>query len=222
MRPCPRTRARAGFTLLEAILAVGLFSMLVGGFLFSVERMSRASDAVDVSYTLAVDGFDAVRSIVDQVSRTGYRQFDGSDMPVFSEDGEPGEDHLAFAHEPPSSGEEVRDLVYRLPQDADADGWPDVDGNGEAVWDPVEYGLLCLTLADGTDALVLRRSDGTTRVLARDVARVVFETPAQTGFTIPLDSLRFTLTLRRPGSDGRQLEFEAQRVVRLRNGGFAP
>jgi hypothetical protein len=196
--------------------------MLLGGFLVSVDRMTRASDATEVQYALAVDGLDAVRSICTEVGRSGYLDFGGTAMPVFFEDGEPGEDFPAFAHPAPSSGEAIRDLAYRLPQDGDGDGWPDLDGNGDAVWDPTDYGLLCLPLDDGADGLVRRTDDGTTTVLARDVARVVFESPAQTGFAIPLDSLRFTLTMRRTGSDGRSYEYEAQRVVRLRNGGLAP
>lgn len=217
-----RTSARAGFTLAEAVLALTVFSALLGGFLLSVDRASKACDAAEMSHELALDAFDAVRSITRELSRTGYRELDGSPVPVLFEDGHPGADHPAFAHEPPGSGEEVREILYRLPLDSDGDGWPDVDANGEAVWDATWYGLLCLRLSDGTDALVRRADDGTTTVLARDVARLVFETPGETEFAIPPDALRFTLTLRRRGPDGREYEYETQRVVRLRNGGLSP
>ena len=217
-----RTRAGAGFTLVEAALALTAFVALLAGFLFSVERMSNAYGEGEVSHALAIEAFDAARSITQEISRAGFRDQHGERMPVLFADGDPGVDHPAFAHEPPGSGEAVREILYRLPRDGDGDGWPDVDANGEAVWESAWHGLLCLPLEDGTDALVRRAEDGTTVVLARNVARLVFETPAETGFAIPLDSLRFTLTLRRADADGRACEFEVQRVVRLRNGGLAP
>ncbi len=215
-------RARRGFTLVEALLAVTIFSMLLGGFLLSVDRMSRSSDAAEVEYALAADALDAVRSVVTEVARAGYVSLDGVQLPIFFDDGDAGDDYPAFDHAPPASGMAVREVLYRLPADADDDGWPDVDAAGEAEWDPVERAIQCMPLDDGTDGLVLRTADGTTTVLARDVARVLFETPAQTAFAIPLDSLRFTLTLRRQAPDGSTHDYEVQRVVRLRNGGMAP
>lgn len=215
-------RRRAGFTILEAVIAVALFSMLLGGFLLSVDRMGRAQDSSDVRYTLAVDALDAVRSITTEVRRTGYVTLAGDQMPVFFDDGAPGAAYAAFAHGALQSGESVREIVYRIPEDADADGWPDLDAGDEVVWEAVDRAIVCASLGDGTDALTLSTSDGGRTILARDVASIVFETPAQTGFDIPLDALRFTLRLRRSAADGTAYEFESQRVVRLRNGGFAP
>ena len=221
-KPTSRNQARAGFTVLESLIAIVIFTTLLGGFLFSVNRMSSFSDATEIEYSLAASGLETVRLISEELGRAGYATVDGEEMPVFVENGEVQGTFEGFAHEPAHSGEFSRDIIYALPLDADGDGWPDLDADGDPVWDPTTYAIQCAPLGDGSDAILQRSSDGDSTIYSLGAASIVFEDPAQAGFEIPLDSVRFTVTLRGTAPDGSEHEYQAQRVVHLTNGDLAP
>jgi len=133
----------------------------------------------------------------------------------------------------------------RPDRDADRDGVPELDGNGDGLatddaddvdglWDPDandidpesavvwsrrEISYVVSTDPDGRDSLY-RRVDGLAagaRRVARGVLALRFDTPASSGFTLPLDTVQVHLELvdaDRLGVDHVQ-QFET--LVRLRN-----
>ncbi|MEL6429347.1 MAG: prepilin-type N-terminal cleavage/methylation domain-containing protein [Planctomycetota bacterium] len=128
--------------------------------------------------------------------------------------------------------------------DADADGVPELDGNGDGVptddpadtgglwnpsiaavhpttrlvWDTGAVGYQLVAGADGRSELV--RFSGTTGardVVARGVDRVQFDTPASSGFQIPLGSVRVRVFLRATSAVGHVYRSRSEAIVRLRN-----
>ena len=125
-------------------------------------------------------------------------------------------------------------------------GWPEFDGNGDGRatedpedyvgidWDPLantidpdsgvvwshqEISYVTVTHPDGINYLE-RRIDtvqnGATRV-ARDIELVQFDTWASSGFTIPMNTIRVRIFLRRRTEQGALFTHEVEAVVKLRN-----
>ncbi|MCA9001329.1 MAG: hypothetical protein KDB61_05365 [Planctomycetes bacterium] len=114
-----------------------------------------------------------------------------------------------------------RDGVFSE-QDADLGGWDAdsnrIDPNTGLVWSTAK---VCYAVLDGPDGRTYleRRVGGLLdRRVAKDVERLLIETPAETGFQIPTNSLRVSLYLRRKDSDGVTYKHFAQWVVTLQNG----
>ncbi len=127
--------------------------------------------------------------------------------------------------------------------DVDLDGFPELDGNGDGVysddvedlvgwdatnfqidgdtglvWDLAEYSYQVRTGPDGRNYLEKRRAGVLVKHVAKDVERLFVETPAQTGFVIPTNALRFSLFLRKQDTDGVTYRHSVQWVSSLRNG----
>jgi hypothetical protein len=114
-----------------------------------------------------------------------------------------------------------REIVFLQPQDGGggvaSDGVPDVDNNGQLVWDGDEFSYVLQTV-DGINVLERRTNGQAPVVVARNVERVLFETAAQTDITIPTDSVRVRLFLRDTDQKRAIRQYTAEAVVRLRNG----
>jgi hypothetical protein len=131
----------------------------------------------------------------------------------------------------------------RPDMDLDLNGTPELDGNRDGVlsengadtgaWDPALYtvdpttGLVWdlaavrYAVVDGPDGRTyLERWVGGAldRRVAKDVERLLVETPLETGFQIPTNALRVSLFLRRTDADGVTYRHSAQWVVNLQNG----
>lgn len=210
-----RTR-KAGFYLIDCTRALSLVSVVLGGFLVSLERMATVP-ASDVRDILVAEGEAAAREIARELARSGHVTV----APALLDAGRTSGPLAPFAHTTPHSGEAMPGLAYLLPQDADADGWPDLSASGEVVWSPVPRAFLCVPLADGREALVRRVLDDET-ILAHDVVRLVFEDFAHGDEGLPRNVVRFRITLRRVGPDGILHEVETERVVQLENGAPLP
>ncbi len=220
-----RTGGRAGFTVIEAALSITIFSMLLGGFLFSVSRLQSVADTRAVQYKLATEALEVVNSIATDLRRSGYTTEGGLDYPLIYSVGETPNGFEAFEHgeihEITADTAASNELVFLLPDDADDDGWPDVAGAG-VLWSPTTVAYILVPNPDGTNSLIRRDSNGNQLTLSRSVTSLTFETPADTGFTIPLDTMRVRVQIAKDGMDGRVYSTESQVVVSLLNGWLAP
>ena len=133
----------------------------------------------------------------------------------------------------------------RPDRDGDRDGVPELDGNGDGLatdeaddvdglWDPLahdidpttgvvwsqrEVSYVVSTDPDGRDALY-RRIDGLpegARRVARGVVALRIDTPASSGFTLPLDTVQVHLELRDADRLGAEHVQQFETLVRLRN-----
>lgn len=212
--------ARAGFTLLEAILSVTFFGALMGAFVMALQSTNAASEQVRSQSRLIQEGLEVLDSVRTRLTRSGW----SVDYPAIYDGNEVGIDYPDYAHGVPEdrNGETVPscDLVYLLPADDDDNDWPDVE-DGVTQWE-AEPRLFCLVPNDqGTNDFVAWEPDGTRRTLARHVESVTFSNPAMTGYTIPLDCVHLAVTLR-SGEGGEASEERFTSIIRLANGGLAP
>lgn len=215
---------RAGFTIVEVAVTVLLFTTLMSSFVISVNRLGQEHNSNTVEYELARDALEGMRTITTELSRAGFVSQGGVDYPAVIRANN-YTDFPTFAHAAPHlvhGAQQSTQLVYVLPADADSDGWPELVTNSEPSWGATEFGYVLEPEADGTNTLRLRGSDGSNRVILRDVARVSFETPQDTGFAIPLNAVRVRLEFARTTPEGTVLRRQVEEVVRLRNGGLAP
>lgn len=216
--------ARAGFTIVEVAVTVLLFTTLMSSFVISVNRLGQEHNSNTVQYELARDALEGMRSITSELSRAGFVEEAGIQYPSVIRANNYAE-FPTFKHDAPHlvhGAQQSTQLVYVLPEDADSDGWPELVSNSDPSWGATEFGYVLEPEDDGTNTLRLRGSDGSNRVILRDVARITFESPADTGFAIPLNAVRVRLELARTTPEGTVLRRQVEEVVRLRNGGLAP
>lgn len=245
-----RWAAKGGFTLLEAALSIGLLSGLLYVFFQSLagfERLGRHSEAL---HAAAADAARAMGTIRRDLERSGHLSVGGQAYPVAFAPGEPPAGLAGFDHAAPNliSGlsktspvnplpapqggtglpgfapeqlPESRELVYILPADADGNGWPDLD-QGEPVWGGQRLALLLVPEGNGSNRLVRRTEAGAETVLAHGVRALRVDLPVDTGYSIPLDSVRVWLQLVRESERGGVQLFNRVDVIQLRNGGLAP
>lgn len=130
--------------------------------------------------------------------------------------------------------------------DMNGNGWPEFDGDKDGTasesdedyagidWDPAEHTIedgtgvvwthsevsyVTVTHPDGINYLERRTDaglDGTRRV-ARDVELVQFDTWESSGYTIPINSVRVRIFLRRRTLEGALFSHRVEAVVKMRN-----
>lgn len=215
-----RRGARAGFTLLEAVLSVTFFGALMGAFVMALKSTNTARERVHSQSRLIQEGLEVLDSVRARLTRSGW----SDDYPAIYDGNEVGIDYPDYEHGVPEDREgnvvQACDLVYVMPADDDGDGWPDVV-DGVTQWEAATR-LFCLEPNDrGTNDFVVRDADGTRRTVARNVETATFSSPAMTGYAIPLDCVHLALTLR-SGAGGSASEERFTSVFRLANGGLAP
>lgn len=130
--------------------------------------------------------------------------------------------------------------------DMDGNGWPEFDGDGNGrmsesaadyegiEWDPAKYTInpatgvvwshqeisfVTVTHPDGINYLERRLGAGEfgSRRVARDIELVQFDTWKSSGYSIPMNSVRVRVFLRRRTDEGTLFRHRVEAVVRLRN-----
>jgi prepilin-type N-terminal cleavage/methylation domain-containing protein len=192
---------RRGFTLIELVIVVTVLAVLAKMLVTTSESMSRMTATGTIEGVLQGEGEEALRSIVDDLRRSGFVTVDDKVYPHVFDDGAPTDpDFLGHAHvaapvtaraNDPDFGPQ-RSIVFVVPSDldgndrpeldADLDGWPELDGDGDGlvtddpatgglVWSHAEISYVVVVLVDGSR--VLQRRIGNDPATARVVARHV-------------------------------------------------
>ena len=226
----------AGFTALEAMIAITFLGALMVGFLQAFSGFQALEQRSEAAYNAAVEANDAMKTLRHDLTRSGFVLVNGMDFPATYPAGEPPIGLESFGHPEPNpmlaaDGEEAeledganaeiqQEVAVVLPLDADGDNWPDLDAAGLPIWDPDVIGYQLVPLPDGTNDLVRVRESGSIVTLAHRVSTFLVESPADTGFAIPLDCLRIRLAVQRLAENGDVHVHEVQELVRLPNGGL--
>jgi len=212
---------RAGFGLLELLIAVAILAVFLGSLALSSGQMLRMGAASDVDSQMQELSATTLSTILDDLRLTGAH----APFPYLYVDGAAEEPFLAHVHAPaveharpdePDFGPN-REIVLRHPADDDDDGVPDCDADGALLWSPNEIGYALVTGADGVNVLERRVGGRTQRVVARHVERVVFDDILSSGLELPLDTIRVRVWFRLPDGRGGELRQRAEASVRLRN-----
>ncbi len=220
-----RTSARGGFTLLEATFATALMMLVFTGLASAIRSMQNLAHTAKERGAIQTDGQDALVEILRDLRRSGIVMSGGIRYPVVFDGGDAGPAHPDHSHQPATKngapGDEDagpdRSILFLLPLDADGDRRPDVDANGELLWDWTVFSYVLVTGPDGINRLE-RRSDGSApRVVARFIERIVFDDAGSSGFEIPLGSVRVRLLFRKVDASGQVQRFTTEAIVTLRN-----
>jgi hypothetical protein len=221
----PRRR-RAGFTILELSITSLLLVIVLGALAWAMEGMRGLVISGTERSSLQTEGQVALREIMIELQRSGRLTLDGLQFPVVFEGGDPGPDFPAHVHAPavdhavagdPDFGLD-RELIFRLPRDADGDRRPDIDENGGVIWAAEEFSFVAVTRADGLNYLERRTDGANPEIVARFVERVVFDDAPSSGYQIPLGSIRIRLFLRKLDGTGTLRRYFTEAIVAMRNG----
>jgi prepilin-type N-terminal cleavage/methylation domain-containing protein len=237
MRPARSPAARSGFTLLEMLIAATILLILAGSLTASLANMRGVTSAGDVESRLQEAGERILKSILTDMKRSGFVQVGPNDYPFLFNEGNANQDwqgipiagyavnghaapvHAAVAGDPDFGV--TREIVFVLPQDADADQVPDIDAAGDMVWSAQELSYVLVTRPDGINYLERRTNGANGRVIGMFVERLAFDHNASTLVTpdpVPLGAVRVQVFMRQADQDGLVHRYTAGATVRMRNG----
>lgn len=213
MKRAKRSAREGGFSMLELLISVSLFSLIASAFVVATQRTSDVSNTQAAVFDIESELFDVQEALRRELRRSGYTLLGGVNYPRVLPAGEvPDHEHTAV----PDS----RELLYLTPRDEDQNDWPDLDDNNRVLWEADARALLIRPLEPPFHELCLVQGDGTTRILSRRLLSIDFQTAVESGYAIPLRALRYELRLGRLDRERRLIERGAEGVVVLENGGF--
>lgn len=183
-------RRSSGHTLVEITITFGLFMGLIGVFSSSLATSVQQED-------LQRDTAEAHRRLdkaTDRVRRELERSVWSGAYPQIVDAA------TLVAHHPDIAGALVGTatdatdsnvLLYLETDDVDGDEWPDQGVEGELLLNANPSAFVLVQDGDGALTLMHVDADRDQRRIARGLTDARFDDAAGTGFTIPLDAIRF-------------------------------
>lgn len=216
-RPCRgvRRHGRAdGFTLVEAVLAAALFSLLLVAFSQAVQGAQREDDTMAAVGSTTLRVHDALLEVADGVRNSAFTS-DGA-YPQVLTPAELTADgwNTGTPHPSEASDETNRGIVFLLPADADDDGRPDVNEVGEAVWDAVEFAYVLAPDPSGRNRIERWVAGAFDEVVARRVETLTIDSNATAPTEVPLGCLRIRIVVG-GSSDGHDFSRRGELTVRI-------
>lgn len=159
---------RAGVSLVEVVVVASILTVLTKALIESATSMSQVTSSGNTQALLQEQGQEALRAIIADLSRSGFKDVNGKTFPHVFDDAEAFDpDFAAHTHALPNqeaaAGDPdfgpLREIVLTMPADLDGDGRPDLDldfdgtpeldGNGDGnrtddagdvggLWDPAQ------------------------------------------------------------------------------------
>jgi prepilin-type N-terminal cleavage/methylation domain-containing protein len=221
-----RGSARSGFTLPELMMSAVILLLVVGCLTQALRSMSGSATYTSVDSELQAQAERALRAIIASLKPSGFATVGGNSFPYLFQDGNALGAYAASAHAAPTHTAQAGDadfgpdqeIVFVAPADADNDGRPDLDANGQMIWSANQHSYVVVTRPDGVNVLQQRTDGGSIRNIATHVERVRFDDNASSLFEVPLRAIRVRLWLRERDEKGTLHHYFTEAVVKLRNG----
>lgn len=223
-----RIEARSGFTLLEAMISLAILGIMGVAFTSSMRSMANLTHAGNARSNVQREGARALEIVLDDLRRSAFIQQSGLEYPHLFENGDATGDFEIHKHAVPPgeadashydyNGGVTREIVLVLPEDADQDRVPDLDGSGQLLWSPDEVSYVLNLDANGRRVLERRINAGNPEAIAAGVERVVFDDGESSGFVVPPNAIRVRIFFRVVDEAGRKLRYFVEGMARLRNG----
>ena len=217
----PSISGRSGLTIFELSVSMVVYVAFAGTLLLIVLGSQRAEESVEDRLIVAREAMRAMDALRLDAQRSGWTTVGGDTWPMIDDAAVNPTDWAAFDHAAPAvqaGADASRPCYFRVLEDADDNGWPDLAG-GQTSWANQAVAWMIVPGNDGRNSLVRRLSDGRERTFSERARSIVFEDPADTGYTIPLDAIRVTLEFELDDSDDT---YRVEETIALRNGGMAP
>ena len=191
---------RRSFTIVEAMIAVGISVILLGAVTMSVTQMQRMFDTTDITSDLQTMSRLTLRRLAGDL-----RRGDARDQLT------PQAHQISITQNSPVANTDI--LTFRLPRDTSPiDGEPDIDANGNVIWDSTDI----IIRVNAAERRLLREYAGVATTLVSNVERINFVDYTIDG-SISLDNLKIILELSKTAPSGRTITVESTMIVDLRN-----
>lgn len=230
----PRFGAQSGLTLLETSIGMLVLTLMLGSILESMSSMQNMTNQGSAETDLQHSVERAMNRITEDLRTSGFVTLDdGRSFPALIEDGAtPAGYDQEHSHpvavknvpgEDPAFGFD-RGLIFVRYADANNDDVPDIHWLAQPKpvvrWEETEtISYSVRTEADGRNALFRTVAGQDSRIVARDVERVVFDTTDTAGpLEVPLGVVRVRLWFYSVNGKGFETRSQAEALVRLRNG----
>lgn len=222
-----RRSRHGGFSLVEALVTSFIFiSLLVAVY----SALGDATSFYDVQGTLIkmqMDGRRALDKMASELRMAGrfpnaapgepgypYVFTNGAATGAFADESHtPAQSHLPAGN--PASGD-IREIVFKIPQDVDGDGLLTVAGTGKIEWSADDISYVIESDAAGINTLERRQAGVVTDILARYVERITFDT-IDTDSTVDINEVVITLYMARQTPGGQWLQTNLSSCVTMRN-----
>ena len=216
-----RTIRRGGFTIIELAISLTVLGMFTGMLMHSLQRMQGLANASSARSQILDSGEKALKQISVDLKRSGFVSPFGPLNPLILPNGTLPAPHT---HPPAQSLAQPgdldfgpnREIIFLQPADADGNGIPDLDANGNLIWDVREFSYVVITGADGVNYLERRIDGAQPRMLARNVERIDFEHNTLSG-AVPIGCVRVRIFYRKVDQNGTMQMHSAESLIRLRN-----
>jgi len=219
-------RAEKGHSLLETMCVVGILALVTLALLTLFSTSNSLFRAGNVSADVEEQGRIALMNIADEIKEAGFftDPDSGESYPYIFPEGQPESPFWEYYHTPAQHQAEpgtpaygpTREIVFRMAEDLDGDGYKTASDTGEIEWGPDEIAYVLVTGPDGVNQVERRVNNGPGQIIARYVERLCFD-DINTDATVPYGQIKVTLHMRKTTSDGRVVKASYSTLVRMRN-----
>lgn len=181
----------SGFSLIEALVVSVILLILIGLLTASGMGVFSIFETSDISVMLQADARSAMNRMILDLVKTSSGQ-------------------VSITQDAPFLGSDT--ITYYLPTDANGDGIPDLDNQGNIIWgDAIMFRL------DPAVTDMLRRETGASvETLASNVKKINF-IDHNINSSLYLDELNIFLELEKTTSKGRTYNTAVTSIVNMRN-----
>jgi hypothetical protein len=218
-------RKNQGYSILEMTVSMAILVIVLAG---SFGALSASRSIFQTGVTLS-SLQDQARKALDQISRevrqSGTVMNDPySPYPYLFVDGN-AEGYYAHHWHPPtvshaSPGDPDygpnREIVFRMAEDVDGDGFLTDATTGEIEWGPNEISYVVITAADGVNELQRRINGYSPVTVVRNVERLVFD-DYHTDPELTKNQISIVIHIRKSTRTGRVLRSYLSTTVNMRN-----
>lgn len=220
---------RAGFTVLEMVIALTVLLLLFGSIAQSMGSMQRLQTTGSTASRLQREAERGLSAVIDDLLLAGRVDVPGTGLyPHIFEGGTPGGAYpIEHSHDIAPKTAVVGDpdfgldesLLLLLPQDFDGDGNPDVSMvDNTLIWGlGAEVSYSRQSQPDGRNVLMRTETGEAPRVVARDLEWLEFTVGDAANLDVPLGCVRVRIFFRATSDTGVVQRARAEATVRMRN-----
>ncbi len=221
-----RMRGQAGLTLIEMVATTGLLSFLIIALFCLFSAANHLFRAGNVSADIEEQARLAITQVTSDLKQSGFYNdpASGKAYPYIFAGAAADGLFIEYTHSPAQHEAEegtpaygpTKEVVFRLAEDVDGDGYKTDSTTGRIEWGPNEISYQLRTGPNGINRLEKRVNNASPKVVARFVERIAFD-DMYSDPTIPYGQIRVVIHMRKKTTDGRIIKAGHATMVKMRN-----